>query len=302
MTDLLPAPELAVRRPDAVAAALADPGLVVEPAAPAGPVGTLAWLRASVPRLREGDEHARRRTATERLLARARPAALRADAQAATGARLDAAAGRPLDAVADLARRVPVAVLAEHLGLAPAGGAERIAAAVDRIAVAWRPGADAAARGAADAAVAALLAPADGPPAERALAIGALVQACDATAGLVGLALRTALRAPRPAAPDPDALVDAVLRTAPPVRTTRRRALPGAAVPAGTTLVLDLEAASLPFGAGRHACPGEAQARALAAGVLGPLVARARPVPGGDGGDEPAGHLRLPARILVVAP
>jgi cytochrome P450 len=53
---------------DRVAAILEDPAYVVPPAAP-GPFGTLAWLRASVCRFAEGDDHARRRALVEARLA-----------------------------------------------------------------------------------------------------------------------------------------------------------------------------------------------------------------------------------------
>ena len=53
---------------DRVAAILEDPAYVVPPAAP-GPFGTLAWLRASVCRFAEGEDHARRRALVEARLA-----------------------------------------------------------------------------------------------------------------------------------------------------------------------------------------------------------------------------------------
>src|SRR5689334_7832355 len=56
---------------------LLDPAYVVPPAPAAGPVGTLAWLRASVPRFCEGAEHARRRALLQRRLARVSPESLR---------------------------------------------------------------------------------------------------------------------------------------------------------------------------------------------------------------------------------
>ncbi len=42
----------------------------------------------------------------------------------------------------------------------------------------------------------------------------------------------------------------------------------GAGVPSGATVVLDLAAADLEFGAGAHRCPGRAVAEAIAAGIV----------------------------------
>jgi len=64
---------------DAVAAILSDPGYVVPPVPPAGPVGTLAWLRATVCRFAEGEAHARRRALVEARLAAIDPDGLARD-------------------------------------------------------------------------------------------------------------------------------------------------------------------------------------------------------------------------------
>jgi hypothetical protein len=53
---------------DQVAAILEDPAYVVPPAT-TGPFGTLAWLRATVCRFAEGEDHARRRAVVEARLA-----------------------------------------------------------------------------------------------------------------------------------------------------------------------------------------------------------------------------------------
>jgi cytochrome P450 len=129
---------------------------------------------------------------------------------------------------------------------------------------------------AADAAVAELVAAFGGTPDERtATRIGLLVQACDATAGLIRQAAATGAGAPT------EAVLTETLRHDPPVPGTRRVA-PG--------VVLDFAAANrdpaafpdadrfdpgrtdgnrhLTFGAGEHACPGADVALALAAGVL----------------------------------
>jgi hypothetical protein len=134
---------------------------------------------------------------------------------------------------------VPVAVLADALGFAG-----DVAEAVRTVAAAYHPGTDAPG---ADAALAQLLAalPAAGPE-EAAARVALLVQACEATAALV----RGGLKRP----------LDEVLRDTPPVPATKRVG------PDGGVVVVPLD--GHPFGAGPRRCPGEAHARALAAGVI----------------------------------
>ncbi|HET9140618.1 MAG TPA: hypothetical protein VFO68_14730, partial [Actinophytocola sp.] len=86
--------------------------------------------------------------------------------------------------------------------------------------------------------------------------IGLLVQACDATAGLVRNA------GERGADGTPEETVAATLREDPPVRSTRR-------VRDGEPVTVDLS--TLPFGAGPHACPGREHAVAIACGVVAGL-------------------------------
>ena len=56
---------------------LDDPAYTVPPPPPAGPVGTLSWLRATVSRFAAGADHARRRAMIVARLAALEPAALR---------------------------------------------------------------------------------------------------------------------------------------------------------------------------------------------------------------------------------
>ena len=220
---------------------LADPAYVVPPPGPPGPVGTMAWLRATVSRFASGETHTRRRAIAESLLADLDPEALRAAARAAA----PLAAAPPPPAPGDVVALpyLPVAVLAAATGVASAD----LAAAVDAVrvvAAAYHPGTDAPG---ADAALARLLAllPA-GEPEVVAQRVAVLVQACEATAALV----RGALTRP----------LEEVLRDTPPVPATRRVG------PDGEVVMIDL--AGHPFGAGPRACPGEAHARALAQGVV----------------------------------
>ncbi|WP_454766960.1 cytochrome P450 [Cupriavidus campinensis] len=130
------------------------------------------------------------------------------------------------------------------------------------------------------------------PAALVANAIGLMIQACEATAGLIG---NTLVRLGRSIdiPDDPDdlgALVADVARTDPPVQNTRRflatdATLCGVRVKAGDAVLVLLAAAlhdpAAPrgdrpwtFGAGRHGCPGDALARTLAACTVDTLLQR----------------------------
>ncbi|MFR9777913.1 cytochrome P450 [Micromonospora sp. MS34] len=325
-----------------VVAALTDPRCVV-PVAPGGPPGTLAWLRGTVSRFSAPDRHPGRRAVGVAALAALDQDDLREAAARLTEEALDAVAPRPraegtgepaaprpagadrrasgrVDVMAALARRVPLAVLAARLGLAdPAASA----AAVPAVAAAYQPGADAAAVARADRAVAVLLELS--PPAAPEVAanrIGLLVQACDATAGLIGAAVRHGLTAPDTLSTG-DLLAE-VLRLDPPVRATRRVTtaalrLGGREVGPGVPLLLRFDAANrdpaghadpdrfrpgrpggaLTFGAGPRGCPGERHALALAAGVVDVLRRRC------TGADQSAGYeshptLRVPTSLEVT--
>ena len=248
-----------------------DPG-------PAGPYGTMAWLRATVSRFANGETHVRRRALVEALLADLDPAELRHAAAAMThdaattppcaAARAETKLGRavadePWSGAAGTPHRgaahderqlrravsdevdvrasrtaidppyVPVAALAAGLGV----GSRDLGAAVAAtrvVAAAYHPHTDA---DGADAALSTLLSLLPGGAPEAVAArVAVLVQACEATAGLVqGKTV--------------------------PVPATRRIG------PNGELVLVDLT--DHPFGAGRRRCPGEAHARALVDGVLG---------------------------------
>jgi cytochrome P450 len=106
-------------------------------------------------------------------------------------------------------------------------------------------------------------------------AVGFLSQTLEATAGLVGNALVALAREPGRRALPLDALVQDVMHHDPPVHNTRRFAaaagtVAGATVSEGDAILVVLAAPgrALGFGDGRHACPGDALAEALAAGCL----------------------------------
>ncbi|TCO53500.1 oxidoreductase [Actinocrispum wychmicini] len=146
-----------------VQAIIADPRFVPPPPEPAGPVGTMTWLRASVARFSSGEIHTRRRALVESELAGLDPARLGEQAAKSTVEQT----------------YVPVAVLAEALGIKDILAA---VAAVREVAKAYQGVYDTPP----DAAVTKLvdmLEPDD--PEVVANRIGLLVQACDATAALI---------------------------------------------------------------------------------------------------------------------
>ncbi|MET7752233.1 cytochrome P450 [Micromonospora sp. NPDC005367] len=253
-----------------VRAALAAPACHV-PAVGPGAAYTLDWLRGLVSRFSTPEDHPARRAAGLAALTPLDPEELRAEAARRTADALDRADGR-LDVPSALARRVPVGVLAGRLGLAEAATAVE---AVTTIAAAYQPGADAAAAWRADGAVTVLVALAPpAPPEVLANRLGLLVQACDATAGLIGAGARNLL--PPPTDPPPAAdlapaedlgppagevagtgrpagdtaeLLHEVLRLDPPVRGTRRITtgdvqIGGVDLPAGTPLLLRFDSAN----------------------------------------------------------
>lgn len=265
--------------PDRAPELLAHPGLVPPPAEP-GPPGTLGWLRAGVARFATGGDHARRRTQAADLLLDMDLDVLRLRAEVLACIALEDA---PLDVMDRIARDVPVSTLAEALG---APGLDP--AAVRTVAAAYLTG-DAAPE--TDAAVAALVAAFGGVPDELTAArIGLLVQACEATAALIGNTLAAG------GGLDPADLA-AQLRDDPPVKaTTRTAATETEGLRPGGTARIELDGTA-PFGAGPHACPGRDQALAIATGVCEALKRVAPPT--GPIAYEPLPNLRIPASIHV---
>ncbi len=227
------------------------------------PVGTassgIGWLRATVPRFSDGPTHRRRRAHAVAMLAALDPAALARDAATETMAVLERIR-QPVDLMSTVARPVPVKVIGRALGVPDDDLTARVTAA----ARAYQPNHDnsrSVAEGGDDAGPDADLvadAAVDGLAAgdlseESAARIGLLVQACEATAALV----RNGMRA---------GSVAAALRDDPPVPLTRR-------VRAGEVVPVDLR--GHPFGAGPHACPGQAHALAIASTMVDLLWPRA---------------------------
>ncbi|MGC5378966.1 cytochrome P450 [Micromonospora sp. DT68] len=307
-----------------VRVALTDPAFQV-PAVDTGPAGTLAWLRSEVSRFSPPQRHAGRRAIGVDALAALDPDDLRHEAGHLTTGVLDAAGDR-LDVMRHLARAVPLRVLARRLDYADPVAA---ASAVEVVAAAYHPGAGPSLVERADRAVATLLtlAPA-GPPQVRANLIGLLVQACDATAGLIGAATHHLLApaAPRPPwAAETTEMLSEVLRLDPPVPATRRVTVTGVRLggrhlPSGSPVLLRFDAANrdpqeftdpeafrpgrpgarmVTFGAGERGCPGDRHAVALAAGVFDVLRKRCRRTDAALR-HEPHPTLRVPTALEVT--
>ncbi|SFW63016.1 hypothetical protein [Amycolatopsis australiensis] len=231
---------------------------------------SVAWLRASVSRFSNGPDHARRRALAVSALAGVDVEALRHKAFEAARR----AIGDGGDVMAVVARPVPVAVLAGELGLAVRPPD------VVTVAAAYHP--HVVPDAAAEAALGRLLAACGGIGEPAAARIGLLVQACDATAGLIGNALMVAFRGP-------GAAVAETLRSNPPVLRTRRRI-------GGSDVFVEL--AGTPFGAGPRECPGARHAIALATGVLQALDGFRLTDP--EPAWVPSPNLRMPSALWVT--
>ncbi|WP_346766387.1 hypothetical protein [Streptomyces sp. CB01881] len=312
--------ERSFERYDDVVDALAHPDLVPLPAA-SGPAGGVAWLRAAVARFSAGEEHAARRAMVEADLARLDPAALR----------VAAAAGFEPDA-----RLRAVRALAQGLGLAEPDAVAQAVSVVARAyfaeapddaeadaAVAWLLPRMAAGGGAEDGASVGVGVGGPVPEELAANRIGLLVQACDATATLVGNARRAGCRSAAGDAPGGEGLLDRglldrTLRHDPSVPVMRRLAVRDAVVggvrlPAGTRVVLDVAAAQqgapgrppLTFGGPPRVCPGRTHALALAAGILhgasDPAGPTAADTPVTDGRDPGAVVSATVEHVLALA-
>ncbi|WP_433461584.1 cytochrome P450 [Spirillospora sp. CA-128828] len=268
---------LVITRYADVVAVLSDARFIVPPLAPADdePPRSLAWLRRTVSRFSEGNDHERRRALVVEALDAMDPAHLR------RRARVLAQDGGDPGEVACL-------VLGEALGVAdPAALARAVpVAASGYLTGQGQDGSDEAV-----AVLAGLLGP--GPDDVVAGRIAVLMQAYAATGALVRAVLRHGRRPEAQGRPVEDVIAE-TLRFDPPVPAMRRVAtedarLNGRAIAQGTLVTLDLRAANrdpdvfgdpgrfdpgrrerphLTFGAGRRPCPGTGHALQLTAGVI----------------------------------
>ncbi|KWT58610.1 hypothetical protein ADL21_28785 [Streptomyces albus subsp. albus] len=295
--------------------ALTDPDWVVPPVPQDVPEGGMAWLRARVARFSSGEAHVRRRALAVGPLGGGEAAdALRDAARVRTEALLEGAGVGPgsgpgtVDVMTRVARVVPVEVLADFVGLPVTA---ETAGLVGHVAGAYHAHGETVP--AADRALARLVTVCGGTWDEATAArIGLLVQAYDATAGLIGNAAHrmlsgetgdTADAGDTPAgsagsaADTVTASLDRTLSTDPPVRGTLRAPADGGDP---VRIALLTEDGSLAFGAGPHACPGRAHARALAAGVLDALLVCGCRLVRPDLAYEPSVNLRVPVRLEVT--
>jgi len=138
---------------------------------------------------------------------------------------------------------------------------------------------------------------------------GFLLQTYEATAGLIGNTLLALARNPELREADLDAVIEEVLRRDPPVQNTRRFVVQAGTVAGremreGDAVLVVLAAANrdpaapslFSFGAGRHACPGQALATTIArAGVEQALAAGVDPAPLAEGVRyRPSANVRIP--------
>jgi cytochrome P450 len=281
-----------ITTPAEVRAVLADPAFVVPPVPNDGAPGGIVWLRSAVSRFSGKSDHERRRSLVVDELATVDPAALGRTARDRT-ADLLKSGYEPIDVMAKIARVVPVELLAEALSL-PAGMSED----VNIVAAAYHPRSDFSAT--ADQAVSRLVKACGGitdePTAAR---IGLLVQACDATAGLVGNALIAEKQ--QKSTTSVSSILAETLRVNPPVRATRRLATADTrvgnfAITAGEVVTLEL-ADSLTFGDGPRRCPGSEHALAIAGGIVEAL--RGRQLIHDEVEYEPSANLRIPVSLLM---
>jgi cytochrome P450 len=273
-------------------------GRVRPPGEPVPPalVGTaVGEIFGQLVRMNDGPAHASLKPAIAHALARfdghrVADEARRWAEQLARELRPDADLAR----VADFAFRLPVYVVASLLGV-PGDLLPRTAASVDDFVRALAPGATAdQVRSGAAAAEALLDAVGRSDGTMAANRVGFLSQAYDATAGLIGNTLVALARHPAAARAALGAVVREVVRHDPPVQNTRRFVardgdVAGQPMREGDAVLVLLAAANhdpaanpaperfepgrrerrvFTFGAGVHACPGEALAVAIAeAGV-----------------------------------
>jgi cytochrome P450 len=303
-----------------VAAVLADPSFVVPAAEPADT--GIRWLRAAVSRFTNGADHARRRAQAEALLTALDAGRLRAEAAAMTNTVLDSAADGTVDVMGALARHVPIAVLADALAIR--AEAPTLVDAVTTAAAAYPPGATPEMEACADGAVNELVELLGGPTDATIARLTLLVQACDATAGLIGNSVSIALHLPERS--DVDGILTETLRYCPPVRGTRRvataeKTIANTTIESGDTVQLDFDAANrdpdvfetpdrfdptrsdarhLTFGHGFRSCPGTDPALGLAAGVVAVVLERCAPRFTRNDVEYERSPLRVPASLAVT--
>jgi cytochrome P450 len=236
---------------EAVCAALHDPCLEPPPAPASMGQGATAVLRAAMARFSSGGWHAERRAEVDRVLRALDPGAVRSSAFEIASRLLGV--HKQVDAVADLAFRVPTETMLAMLGVP----GNRSALVNDVRAIAEVVGRGASASETSDAAAERLLAACARTDRNALAVVSVLYQTHDATAALL---VETILANHRHA------------HRAPAVNQTRRvvvteTLIDGIRLSPGSMVVLDLATAGLEFGAGPHQCPGRSVAEAIVAAI-----------------------------------
>lgn len=288
----------------AVDAVLCSPAAVVEfRAEPRDPLGA---VQAAMARFSDDADHRRRRASAVENLAGVDASEVPRRARELTMEALD---GRGRLDLMPLARRIPVQVLAEALGVPDVDAAT---AAVDLLCDRLAPRLDDAPRPDAECVLAALV-DAFGTLDEATVnRLALLFQARDATAGFIGVAATRLLDRPRPATPVTADEIEQLDRAEPAVYVTGRHLREdvdagGATIPAGATVVVALAAATtdpsaphtFSFGSGARTCPGRQFTVAITTAIVGALAERGGTVRG-TLVYEPRPNLRVPVRVEVV--
>ena len=247
----MPSP-LTVSTVDAVWAAFHDPFLEPPPPPSSIGCGATAALRAAMARFSSGDPHAQRRVEVDRVLGGLDAVVVRSTAAEITTRLIGS---HPwVDAVADLAFRVPtetmsvvLAVPGDHAKLVD--GIRAIAAVIGR---------GSAATESADKATEREIDACASTGGNAVAMVSLLYQTHDATAALLVETIlarhRDTARASAVNQTSRVAVTDTVIGDVP--------------VSAGSTVVLDLAAAGMEFGAGPHQCPGRLVAEAIVDGII----------------------------------
>ena len=251
---------LVITERDSIERALVDSRLIPHAHPDAGAGGRTMELRAEMARFSRPTEHPGRRAAADRAVRRLDVDAVIAEARVASKDLL--ADGLSAESVDAVIRSVPTIAVGTVLGATPDDSrlVDDVAAIVRVIGRGEPP------TGAADEATRRLVERFAEHPDGAVAAVSILYQNFDATSALIRNLLESTTSGEPPA---------------PAVAATRRVAttevlLDREVIPAGSEITLMIGAAGLPFGAGPHACPGQALAIALANAVVDELAA-ARP-------------------------
>lgn len=270
--------------PQLIREVMAHPACRVRPPAepvPAAIAGSAGELFGMLARMNDGPRHAQARSVLQPVLDAMDGGAAAVYARRMAGELACELAQRSGASMLNrMMAEVPVRVIAELLGFAPAHGPE-IARQVGAFAACLSPLSSAAQIAAAHEAAWALLAAMrtlhDAPPPALANLVGLMSQTYEATAGLIGNSVIARWRGHGGTAAE---LVAGTAQMDPSIQNTRRflvedAQIGGVPLRAGDVVLLVLGAAAregLGFGHGMHRCPGQRLAETIAVAVLEVLL------------------------------